>query len=233
MKPIQELIDATLIRPERVRSGKWSPSSFGNCFRAQFWNRKDVKKSNPPDERSLRVFAAGQLFHDFVQGIMQADSNGDCQIEVIIDTDPDVLGYCDLVRANEVVDIKSQHSKMFWWMNKKGADVKKEKYGNWLQVMYYAIALEKEFARLVFISKDDLCIQEYVQPVDDYWTAEVLKELCALRMTWEQNVLPAAQPRCERKKDGTYWHCNYCGWKDLCIKTEHEAERKHPNEGGE
>lgn len=215
MKSIQDLIDEALVPKPRVRSGKWSPSSFGYCFRAQFWNRKDEPKSNPPDARSLRVFKAGQLFHDFVQGILSDVE----QIEVEIESE-DVKGFADVARSNEVVDIKSQHSKSFWWMNKKDCDIKKEKYNNWLQVLYYARELKKDFGRLVFVSKDDLCIKEYVQPLDEYWLENIEEELFCLRAHWDRQILPAAEPRCKPNKKDEYWHCTYCSWKDKCFAME-------------
>lgn len=218
MQPIQDMINKALVRKERERSGKWSPSSFGKCYRAQYWNRKDEPKSNPPDERTLRVFKCGDLFEDFVAGLIMKDNH--CEQQVLIETD-DVKGFADFVFENEVTDIKSQHSKSFWYMAKyKNDDIKKDKYPNWLQVGYYARELKKEFMRLVFISKDDLCIKEFVQKLDDYWLAEIEKELITLRGLWSKQGLPPAKPRCEPRKDGTYWECDYCNWKDKCKEIE-------------
>lgn len=235
-KTIQQLIDEALLPQERERSGKFNPSSFGNCFRAQIWNRRNEPKSNPPDARALRVFKAGQLFHDFVQGLICSDRASDMEriaIKEMPIEESDVKGFADLVTETEVIDIKSQHSRSFWWMAKKDMDIRKEKYGNWLQVMYYAIALEKPFARLVFVSKDDLCINEYVQPVDSYWKAEVQAELSMLRQWWLVEEMPFALPRCEPKTDKktkavTYWQCTYCSWFDKCKQVEKEAGRQHP-----
>lgn len=219
MQTIQKLIDDALVKPPRKRSHKWNPSSFGMCFRQQYWNRKDEKPSNPPDERSIRVFACGQLFHDFVQGVICPTHNEGR--EVLVESD-DVKGFADIVMDNEVIDIKSQHSKSFWYMAKKDVDIKKEKYANWLQVGYYARELGKKFMRLVFVSKDDLCIQEYVQELDDYWLSEIASELLILRTIWNnrETGLPSAEPRCEPNKKGEYWQCTYCKFKDKCFKLE-------------
>ena len=220
---IQGLIDKALVRPDRVRSGKWSPSSFGRCFRNQYWNRLDEPQSNPVDARTLRVFKCGELFEQFVkEQIIKNDNDWiDCGKRPI--ECEDVLGFADLLNytADEVADVKSQHSKAFWYMAKfKGDDIKKEKYSNWLQVGYYARELKKKFMRLVFVSKDDLCIQEYVQPLDEYWLAQIDIELSTLRMLWEQEELPLAEPRCEPNKKGEYWECAKCNWRDKCKKIE-------------
>ncbi|MCK9482826.1 MAG: hypothetical protein M0R34_00470 [Candidatus Marinimicrobia bacterium] len=216
VETIQQLIDKSLIRQPRERSGKWSPSSFGRCYRAQYWNRKDEPQSNPPDKRTLRVFNAGNLFEDFVVSLLPKDY----QLQVLVESD-DVKGYADIVTSNEVIDIKSQHSKSFWYMSKfKKDDIKKEKYPNWLQVMYYTRELKKDFGRLVFVSKDDLCIMEFVQPLDDYWLAQLDMELSELRRLWEQDELPKAEPRCFINKDGKSKECQYCSFKILCEETE-------------
>ena len=219
---IQDLIDKSLLPKPRIRSGKWNPSSFGYCFRSQYWNRKDEPKSNPPDARSMRVFKVGDLFHEFVQNTVIRFEP--CIIETEIETD-DVKSFVDIVRETEVVDLKSQHSKSFWWMLKKDCDIKVEKYGNWLQVMYGAKMFGKDFGRLVFISKDDLAIQEYVQPLKGYWLKQVTEELRVLRLMWDNDHLPKAKPRCnhsynKKTKECKYWHCTYCSWQDKCRDME-------------
>lgn len=217
MKTVQQLIDEALIRPAREPSGKWVPSLFGRCYRAQYWRRKSEPATNPPDQRILRVFKAGNLFEDFVVGLITKENSFETQVKV---ESEDVLGYADIVGDNEVTDVKSQHSKSFWWMT-KSKDIKADRYTNWLQVMYYARALNKDFGRLVFISKDDLCIQEYVQPLDDYWLKELDEELDLLRLIWRMGTLPLAQPRCFiNKKTGKSNECKYCDWSDKCNALE-------------
>ena len=120
---IQKLINDKLLaeqnkRKDRVRSGMWSPSSFGRCYRLQYWNRKNEPQSNPPDERALRVFKVGHFFHDFVETIIK-DQHPQAETEVLVKKD-DVLGFADIVLPDEVIDIKSQHSKSFWYMEKVG-----------------------------------------------------------------------------------------------------------------
>lgn len=226
MKTIQELIDDALIPTERQRSGKWNPSSFGGCFRKQFWSRKNETPSNPPDQRTLRIFEAGRLFEKFVVDLIAKENHIDLQVLVECE---DVKGYADLVNGNEVADVKSQHSKSFWWMLKRDCDIRAEKYHNWLQVMYYACELKKQFGRLIFISKDDLCIQEYVQPLNDYWLSELDMELSELRMLWEQDELPPALPRLFKKKDGSFGECAYCQFLDKCQLLESEKENENAN----
>jgi hypothetical protein len=209
-KYVQGLLDRKLAEKEdRVRSGKFSPSMFGRCFRAQVWNRDNFPQSNEPDERTLRVFQAGHLFHEFVQGVLGHDN------EVLVEIE-DVKGFADVVTETEVIDLKSQHSKAFWYMEKGNYDIISEKVGNVLQCCFYAVVLNKPVFRLVYISKDDLCIKEY--PFEtDMFSAKVDTELKMLRSWWDTraDALPPAEPRAYNGKE-----CQYCNWRDICGKIE-------------
>lgn len=217
---IQELLDKALEKKEeRIRSHKYSPSSFGRCFRNQYWNRKDEPPSNPPDKRTQRIFRAGHLFHDFVQSAILTHYP-EARKEVLIEND-NYKGYADLVINDEVIDIKSQHSKAFWY--RKGVewkDLEPKLYSNILQVMWYAIKLEKSRARLVFVSKDDLCINEYGMEVNDKWRKEVDGELFILNTFWQEQELPLAIPRAYPDKDGKPSECKWCQFLDKCNKIE-------------
>ena len=215
---IQELIDKALERKsDRVRSGKFSPSSLGKCYRAQYWNRKNEPPSNPIDERTNRVFKAGNLFHEFVQGLILAQ-NPQAQKEVLIETE-DFKGYADLVLEDEIIDIKSQHSKAFWYRkNLTWKETEPKVYHNIMQVVFYAVELKKDNARLVFVSKDDLCIQEYPLSVDKY-KMDLGVEIATLRDIWHYDALPEAKPRAYDGKE-----CGYCGWQDKCKVIEKQCQ---------
>jgi len=231
---IKNLLDESLkkeqdSRKDRKRSGKFSPSSLGKCYRAQIWNRMAVEQSNPPDERTLRVFAAGHLFHEFVQKLIPNK-----QVEVKIE-DENFLGFADIVTDNMVIDLKSQHSRAFWYMNQNKTETSKEhmdrfirsKMPNILQTTFYAWKLKKEFIKIAFISKDDLCIEEY-----SFTTAEfihpLLEEIETLRKYWKNKILPPAKPRCYfDKKTGTCRECQYCNFLNRCKK---ETKQEVSNE---
>ena len=195
-------------RSHRKGSGKITPSSLGQCFRRQYWRRSGEEASNPPDERALRVFAAGNLFHDFVQDLLPEH-----ETEVKVETE-DIVGYADIVTEDEVIDIKSQHSKAFWYM--KDEDISETKFANILQVMTYALLLQKPFGVLVFISKDDLCIKQYYFKLEE-WREKVEEELAVVRKLWSEGELPPAEPRLYKQKDGSYKEGQYCQFRNKCL----------------
>ena len=220
---LQDTIDEALAekqkeREQRIRSGAFSPSMFGRCYRAQIYNRQDVKHSNPVTARSLRIFKVGHLYHDFVQWFFH-----DAHTEVkCTNAEGDVFGYADIVTEDSVVDIKSTHSFAFNHFKKDGYDVSKEKESNWLQVAWYSMSLGKERCRLVFVSRDDLRIKEFDMPTEK-WFEAVLGELRVLRGFWEKSELPPPIPRAYGvdRKTGKPNSCEkYCNFRDTCFKEQ-------------
>ena len=216
MNLLQQINNSLLEEQSRrgAGSGKFTPSFLGRCYRAQIWKRRGEKPTNPPDVRTLRVFKVGKLFHEFVQSYLPPH-----QVEVKVETE-DIIGFADIVTNEEVMDIKTVHSRAFWHMAKSNYDITKEKFTNILQVMTYAYLLKKPKGRLIFISKDDLCVEEYGFHID-VWGEKVEKELKTLRSWWDSGGLPPAEPRAYGGKE-----CSYCNFRDLCEKTEAKKEEK-------
>jgi len=217
---LQQLIDGAIAKKQEerkswTRSGKMSPSQFGYCFRRQYWYRKDVEPTNPPDARILRVFKCGNIFEDFVSAYLPETVKKQVLVETV-----DIKGYADYVLDDEVTDLKSQHSKSFWWMAKSDYNIDVEKKPNILQVMTYAYLLDKPKGRLVFISKDDLCVAEYTFLLSG-WKAEIDKELETNRKYWIEATPPPAQPRCYwNKKLKKFKECEWCPYLDKCKEVK-------------
>lgn len=210
IESFQKLIDNKISEENaepRVSSGKFNPSYLGMCHRKHYWKRSGEEQTNGPDDRAFRVFKCGHLFEAFVSNCV-----GEGEKQVKIETD-DFLGYADIVTENEVIDVKSINSRAFWYMDKETYDINKEKRQNILQVIFYAKQLGKPKARLVFISKDDLCIREYGFFVDA-WEEALAVEIDALKKAWADQALPEADPQAS-------WECGtdkkvYCPYYDKC-----------------
>jgi len=211
---IQQQIDDFLRRQNedrqgRQRSGKLSPSSFGRCYRYQWWHWHNETQTNPPDERARRVFACGDLFHDYIKKFIEAD------FEVLAENEY-IKGYADAVTKDEVIEIKSQHSKSFWHMSEdlKTKTISEIRSENVLQGAAYCMLLGKPFLRLVYVSKDDLCINEFKINVTNGLKQKVTDEVNALRGFVE---LPEAEPRAFGfSRDGKPKECEYCPYLNKC-----------------
>ena len=211
---IQSLIDTALLKEQeekskRVRSGKFSPSSFGRCYRMQFWNRTNEPQTDPPDVEALRRFKVGNIIHDYAQSFFPQ-----AQREVKILVEDDIIGFADIVLPDEVVDIKSCRTYEFKLMIKKEYDIKVSKLTNCLQATSYALFLNKPQARLVFIEKDALDSKEFILKVED-WKEAIKDELEILRGHWKNESLPAPSPRAYGGKE-----CSYCNFQTKCFKMQ-------------
>ena len=215
---LQKIIDDFLLEKQKEKekrkgSGKFKPYLLGRCFRAQTWAQRDVPVSEGFDARTLKIFQCGTIFHEFVQEFIE-----DTDKEVMVEDDM-FLGYADVVGDDIVYDIKSQHSRAFWYMQKSGYNVMEQKENNWLQLALYAKLLEKPKMCLVFISKDDLTIAEYLQ-MYSVWKGKLEEEIKTLKMYKDIEHLPPAEPRAYKNKDGISSECKYCSWRTKCKDIE-------------
>jgi len=223
---IQKLLNDALLEEQKKRkdkkgSGKWKPFLFGRCYRCQYWAREEIEISDPPDILSLRRFKVGKLFHKFIQNLFKK-YYPEAKIEAKI-IRKDIMAFVDIEIEDEVIEIKSVHSKSFWYMEKGDFDIEKDKYTNVLQTTGYAYLRRKPKARLVFISKDDLSIAEYVFDLEGKWKKEVQNELKTLRKYWKKKELPPPKPRAfgEDKKTGKSNECEkYCQYRTKCREIE-------------
>lgn len=216
---IQFLINESLRKEQekkREPSDKFKPHLLGRCYRAQIWAKANEPQTNPPDERALRIFKCGHLFHDFVQGFLPPS-----QVEVKCEDDM-FKGRTDIVTDDTVYDVKSVHSFSFHYSNKPDYDVRKEKYHNWLQLTFYADHLKKLKMVLVNISKDDMCINEYVE-FTSKWKDDLIVEKACLNTAWSEypDLKPNALPRFNKE-------CKYCSYLDKCKEIETNGNRQHP-----
>jgi CRISPR/Cas system-associated exonuclease Cas4 (RecB family) len=192
---------------EKPRSGKFNPGLFGRCYRLQYYNRKDEVKSNPPDTKTLLTFRLGTMIHEDIQSLLPAEG---VEVEV---TKDDIHGFVDYVGKDYVVDFKSAGT----WAFKKVTGAKyspEENMVNLLQVVAYGVLLEKPWAFLTYISKDNYQMKTFEFKVDE-WRDELEEELAILRGFWSQERLPPPSPRAYNGKE-----CQYCNWVDTCEKEQ-------------
>lgn len=211
---IEEILDADLLKEQaehdkRERSGKFTPSALGQCFRRQIWKRRGVEETDKPGVEKLRIFRAGKLFHKMVQNLLPAH-----QTEVEIN-DEDIKGFADIVMDDTVVDIKSQNQWAFKLMDKPGFDIETEKSDHIKQVCMYAWKLGKPKAMLIYINKDNLETREFEFVVEE-WIPKIEQELKVLRGLWKDEGDPIAQPRLYKSKEGILQECIYCQFLTKC-----------------
>ncbi len=210
---IQDLINKS-VNSEREKYIKksWWAGDLGKCLSGVYYERLGVEPDTKFDDRTLRVFKAGNLFENFViEQLKKLDTAFETQVRVEM-PEYDLTGYADLVINDLVYEIKSKHSRAFWYMQKDGKP--DEHY--LMQLYCYMMALKKEEGRLIFISKDDLTIAEY--PIflsDGKLKTKVLSELEILNASWKKQTPPDPAPAIVEGKIN--WKASFCRYHSHCT----------------
>ena len=209
---IEKLIDEAVSGERKDYEQKsWHASSLGSCLTATYLVRKGLAEKSF-DERTLRVFQAGRMFEDWLVNLI-AKTDEKFQTQVRCEwPEQGLTGYADLTINGLVYEIKSKHSKAFWYMDKENKPNRHHEYQLWC----YLKCLGKETGRLVYISKDDMAIKEFVVRLDDKeLEGEVLNELKILNEAWKKGLPPKPV---EDKKDWRYKYCDI--HESHCLKQE-------------
>ena len=216
---IQRIINDKLLS-DREAEGKreiksWHASGLGSCMTGRYLERMGVKPDVEIDERTLRVFSVGNLFEQWLIDIV-SKSGKEYQTQIRFELSQNSLsGRADLLIKYEdktiLYECKSKHSRAFWYMNKGGQGAM-EQHRRQLWVGLKALNIEE--GRLVYLSKDDLCVLEYPVYLNEaVLEKDVKSELDVLNLSWELKIPPPPAP------DKT-WQAEYCRWHKQCVKQE-------------
>lgn len=191
-------------RKDRLPSGKISPSSFGWCYRRQWYKAHGQEVTDPMDFQGWAKTTLGQVIHRVFQAMFPKEC---CEVKVETE---DCFGYADIVLEDRVIDIKSQSDWAFKYHTKKGFDVKSEKVDNWLQVAFYAMALNKPTCELDFVNQKQ--ISDIVEYEDETvkWIGKVEAEIRNIKEKIKGEI-PPKEPRLYAGRE-----CAYCGWRTIC-----------------
>lgn len=195
-------------------------SDMGTCYLKRYWARQG-KIGLGISDRMLRVFAVGNKFHDFIQEITKAEklsifSEGllelrDAAGKVLLSGHPD-----DVLKTptGKLVfyDYKTVHSKKFHYLVGGERDKHYEK-----QVLAYYLMLKQTKSglqdvsdlRLLYISKDDLCVKEIAVNTHHLDIKAVEKEITEINEYWDKQEEPKPIPVSD-------WDCDYCDYADTC-----------------
>jgi hypothetical protein len=210
---LQDLIDEAVREREEKDKTSWWPTDLGKCLAGAYWRRMGALPDREFADRQLRVFAAGRLFEEFVVRQVAARTE-DYETQLRIELpEHDLTGYADLRVGGVLYEVKSVHSRKFWWMQRRREGPDRHAL---MQLYVGMMALGLPEGRLVYVSKDDLCIVEYPVSLKDQRLREaVLADLEALNRAWRDNVPPEPVPALEGGK--LNWRATYCDFHASCT----------------
>jgi CRISPR/Cas system-associated exonuclease Cas4 (RecB family) len=214
---IQEVINGSLRKDQNHKtSDYWYASELGTCQRKSTYRRKGIEPTEKLDDRTLRVFGAGDIFHDWIQKLIEQEGFLVKKEGEFFNAEHNLKGRYDLLAEKDgyriLYDIKTVHSRMFHWLEKSGGQAKDH---HCCQLTAYKMFSGEKIdeARMLYLSKDDLCVSE-IPVITEKYEQKVIDELNSLNSFWEKGELPPQLPEIEDNKIN--WICNFCSFKTLC-----------------
>lgn len=206
---LQQMINVAVAgNREPRKQTTWHASSLGQCLTGAYLKRAGLAQAEF-DERTLRVFHAGKMFEDWVVSLLEkVGKTHETQVHCVW-SEKNVSGYADLLMDEIVYEIKSKHSKSFWYMDRKkeGAPLHHK-----MQLWIYLKSLGKPKGEIIYISKDDMAILQYPIFLNDTSLEKaVLQEVDILNAAWEKQLPP------EPVRDEKDWRHKYCSCHELCL----------------
>ena len=229
---IQQLIKESINQERETHKKKresWYPTDLGKCLTGAYWARMG-KEPIEFSDRQLRVFKVGTIFERFITDLIDENKNGyKVELQVPVrDEKLDLSGYADMVITTSekriVYEIKSIHSRAFWHMEREGGAAEHYK----LQLFAYLYMLNIDEGRLLYISKDDLAISEYVVLRNNKkLEVEFLREMEILNRAWRDKKPPKPEPTIikEGNKYKINWKAKYCSYHHHCLNDENWLEK--------
>jgi len=220
---IRPAVDDWLLKKaaeKRDYGSYWSASSAGYCHRKLIFERLGVPYVVKDDDaRKQRLFTAGHLFHQWMQGITKEAGLSIAQEVELQDEDLKVRGHFDdLVLVEDrliLYDFKTRNSKNFdyakrpshyhkmqlgtymYMLRQKPIPAKPTVYGEAGEIHFKPIdATSLTEARTLNISKDDLRMVEVQYPYSDSVEKEVLAYWTDLNASWGLYEAQGTLPDC-------------------------------------
>lgn len=214
---IQSILNSQLnIKREKKEINSWYVSGLGSCITGRYLERLGKKPDIDFDARTLRVFSCGKIFENWLIDLIKEERELKFETQGRVESkEYNLTGYWDLkVIVNNkpiIYEIKSKHSKAFWYMDKKkeGANLQHQ-----MQLWSYLWLSGIDEGRIIYLSKDDLSILEYpIYRNDEKLKELVLNELELLNHAWKEKN-PIILPLPDKKS----WQAKYCRFHKQCIK---------------
>lgn len=206
--PVQNIINKAVQNDEEYEMNSWWASKLGQCMRGHFLQRAGFE-GEEFDDRLLRVFSVGKQMEDWVVEQLGNEDRYDIETQKHVEY-KGVTGKADVIitdlkeNEKEVIEIKTQHSKAFTY-----GDHPKEHHKK--QLGLYLKALEIEKGSVLYLSKDDLRIEEYPVYLNDKKLMKSIdNEIDLLNEAWEKkdpSILPLPDEN---------WKKKYCDYHDMC-----------------
>jgi len=206
---LREIIDKYYLDRQKDKEQKsFYISEAGKCPRQIFFKFKNVPRKEM-EANILRLFDHGDHMHKLIMKPLL--STRDVHVvssEVDIPPQQLVRGRADAIISDGknlyVLDIKSLNSMIFRTLTEP-------KEENIDQVQLYLHYFEIPKGILLYVSKDNLELKEFIIDYNPIRAEELLNNLTFLRKQIDSNIVPARIPGYPDD-----WQCRYCQFREVC-----------------
>jgi CRISPR/Cas system-associated exonuclease Cas4 (RecB family) len=206
---LREIIDKYYLDKQKDKEQKsFYISEAGKCPRQIFFKFKNVPRKEM-EANILRLFDHGDHMHKLIMKPLL--STRDIHVvssEVDIPPQELVRGRADAIvsdgKSLYVLDIKSMNSMIFRTLTEP-------KEENVSQIQLYLHYFEISKGILLYVSKDNLQLKEFIIDYNPIRAEELLNNLAFLRKQIDSDVVPA---RISDYPDD--WQCKYCQFRGVC-----------------
>ena len=209
---LRELIDKFYLDRHKDREQHhFYITDAGRCPRAVFFKFKNVPREEM-EARVLRMFDHGDHIHQLImKPLLSMKDVHVVASEINIPPQELVSGRADAIVSTGkelyVLDIKSMNSMIF-----KNLTEPKEENIDQIQLYLHYFKIPKGI--LLYVSKDNQEIKEFVVSYDKKRALSLLDALSNLKTKIDSNIVPDRLP--DYDDDWQYWQCKYCQFKEVC-----------------
>lgn len=227
----------------REPDGMWHPSGLYGCDRKTIYEVRATPPTDDRDDRSYRILEVGQILHDFIQGAVKSSNTyvAAAWDEVKVKSpDLNLTGSVDMLVKHhdgsfEVLEFKTINSYAF-----KYKELPKEDHVGQVRAYMYMLRYHGgvdqegneisplgsslERARIVYVSKDDMMMEEYPIEWSAQGDADLVSRIERLQSHQDAGTLPERlQPEVKKGKLQRNWLCGYCQFQTKCWDVDKEA----------
>jgi CRISPR/Cas system-associated exonuclease Cas4 (RecB family) len=213
------LIDNHIRRESKPKSiGRYYPSEIGSCIR-KVWYTYNYPMEVRPELR--RVFELGDILHDFIVEVLKSEKTA-TDIELLEAEMPFKLPFNDFVisgRIDDLLLLKAGGKKVLVEVKscKNVRMIKSPMPHHKIQLQFYMYATQVHDGVLLYVDKSTLQTRSFSVMFSPKQAKRILNKFRALHKHLTNGGLPAAEAK---KQKETKWMCNYCEYREKCIKDE-------------
>lgn len=206
---LKELIDKFYLdRQKDKEQHHFYITDAGKCPRAIFFKFKNAPRQDI-EANVLRMFEHGDHIHQLImKPLLSVRELHIVASEVNIPPQALISGRADAIISDGkdlyVLDIKSMNSMVF-----RNLTQPKEENINQIQLYLHYFKVPKGI--LLYVSKDNQELKEFIITYDAQWAENLLKNLRDLKDKINSDIIPARIPVYPDD-----WQCKYCQFREVC-----------------